>query len=144
MFKSKSRTMARNNEVDASAINIIRSGTEITGDIICKGDIRIDGKLYGNLKSEGKVVVGENGLVQGNVECAFATISGDMKVNITVNELLTLKSTANLVGEITTNKLQIEPGANFSGSCKMGAVVKGIENNNHSSNSKGNGASKTA
>jgi cytoskeletal protein CcmA (bactofilin family) len=143
MFKSKSRTMARNNEVDASAINIIRSGTEITGDITCKGDIRIDGKLYGNLKSEGKVVVGENGLVQGNVECVHATISGDMKVNITVNELLTLKSTANLVGEITTNKLQIEPGANFSGSCKMGAVVKGLDNN-HSMNNKGSEASKTA
>lgn len=136
--------MARNNEVDASAINIIRSGTEITGDIICKGDIRIDGKLFGNLTSEGKVVVGENGLVQGNVECAYATISGDMKVNITVNELLTLKSTANLVGEITTNKLQIEPGANFSGSCKMGAVVKGIENAKQAINSKGNETAKTA
>ena len=78
--------------------------------------------------SEGKVVVGENGLVEGTIECAYATISGGLKVNIKVNELLTLKSTANLVGEIATNKLQIEPGANFSGSCKMGAVIKGIEN----------------
>ncbi len=119
--------MARNNEMDASEINIIRSGTEIHGDIICKGAIRIDGKLFGNLKSEGKLVVGEQGLVEGNVECAFATLSGGLKVNIQVNELLTLKSSANLVGEITTNKLQIEPGANFSGSCKMGAVIKGIE-----------------
>ena len=51
MFKRKSNKMARNNEVDASAINIIRSGTEIHGDIICKGDIRIDGKLIGNLKT---------------------------------------------------------------------------------------------
>lgn len=144
MFNSKSKTMARNNEVDASAINTIRSGTEITGDIICKGDIRIDGKLFGNLKSEGKVVVGENGLVQGNVECAYATISGDMKVNLIVNELLTLKSTANIVGEITANKLQIEPGANFTGSCKMGAVVKGLENSKHSMNKKGNETSKTA
>ncbi len=127
MFMRKTNKMARNNEVDASAINIIRNGTEIHGDIICKGDIRIDGKLIGNLKSEGKVVVGENGLVEGTIQCAYATLSGGMKVSISVNELLTLKSTANLVGEITTNKLQIEPGANFSGSCKMGAVIKGIE-----------------
>lgn len=119
--------MAKSNEVDASAINIIRSGTEIHGDIICKGDIRIDGKLIGSLKSEGKVVVGENGLVEGTIECAYATVSGGLKVSISVNELLTLKSTANLVGEIATNKLQIEPGANFSGNCKMGAVIKGIE-----------------
>lgn len=127
--------MARNNEVDASEINNIRSGTEIKGDIVCKGDIRIDGKLIGDLTSEGKVVVGEQGLIEGNVVCAYATVFGSMKVNIKVNELLTLKSTANLVGEITTNKLQIEPGANFSGSCKMGAVVKGIEESQRSSGS---------
>jgi len=120
--------MARNNDMDASSINIIRSGTEINGDINCDGDIRIDGKLFGNLKSDGKVVVGEHGVVEGTIECAYATISGGVKVNIIVNELLTLKSTANLLGEITTNKLQIEPGANFSGNCKMGAVIKGIDN----------------
>lgn len=125
---SKPNTMARNSEVDASSINIIRNGTEINGDITCKGDIRIEGKLIGNLNTEGKLVVGESGIIEGNVVCANATISGGIKVNISVNELLVLKSTANLVGEIVTNKLQIEPGANFSGSCKMGAVIKGIEN----------------
>ena len=119
--------MARiTNETDNS-INIIRSGTEIKGDIRCNGDIRIDGKLVGNLISEGKVVVGEQGVVEGTIKCANATISGGVKVNIAVNELLSLKATANLVGEISTNKLQIEPGANFSGNCKMGAVIKGID-----------------
>tara|TARA_R110000868_G_scaffold71505_4_gene209371 strand:- start:25 stop:432 length:408 start_codon:yes stop_codon:yes gene_type:complete len=124
--------MAKNTDVDASAINIIRTGTEITGDIICKGDIRIDGKLFGNLMSEGKVVVGDNGYVEGSVKCANATISGTLKVTITVKELLSLKATSNLIGEITTNKLQIEPGANFSGNCKMGAVIKGMESGNKS------------
>ena len=118
--------MARYNDSEGS-INIIRSGTEINGDINCRGDIRIDGKLIGNLVSDGKVVVGEEGIVEGNIKCSNATISGGVKVNIEVNELLTLKSTANLVGEINTNKLMIEPGANFSGSCKMGAVIKGID-----------------
>lgn len=128
MLTRNSTKMARNNEMEASAINIVRTGTEITGDINCKGDIRIDGKLHGNLNSEGKVVVGENGLIEGTINCAYADISGNVKANINVNELLILKSTANLVGEIVTNKLQIEPGANFSGSCKMGAVIKGLEN----------------
>ncbi len=132
MFKFNSTTMAKNTDVDASAINIIRTGTEITGDIICKGDIRIDGKLFGNLMSEGKVVVGDNGYVEGSVKCANATISGTLKVTITVKELLSLKATSNLIGEITTNKLQIEPGANFSGNCKMGAVIKGMESGNKS------------
>jgi cytoskeletal protein CcmA (bactofilin family) len=119
--------MARITNETENSINIIRGGTEIKGDIICKGDIRIDGKLVGNLVSEGKVVVGEQGVVEGTIKCANATISGGVKVNIVVNELLSLKSTANLVGEISTNKLQIEPGANFSGNCKMGAVIKGID-----------------
>ena len=90
MFKSKQKNMARNNEADASAINIIRSGTEIIGDIVCKGDIRIDGKLSGNLKSEGKVVVGENGVIEGSVQCVNATVSGGVKVNIQVEEVLNL------------------------------------------------------
>ncbi|MFT5666919.1 MAG: cytoskeletal protein CcmA (bactofilin family) [Vicingaceae bacterium] len=128
MFKRKSSTMARNNEIDSSAINHIRLGTEITGDINCKEGIRIDGKLVGNLKCAGKIVVGESGLIEGTIECANAIIEGDIKGSTIVNELLTLKATSNLVGDITTNKLQIEPGANFSGSCKMGAVIKGIEN----------------
>lgn len=127
MFQLKTRNMAKNNDVDVSAINTIRNGTEIKGDISCKGDIRIDGRLIGNLKSEGKVVIGENGFVEGSIDCINATVSGSLKVNITVNELLFLKSTANLVGEIVTNKIQIEPGANFSGNCKMGAVIKGME-----------------
>lgn len=131
MFKTNTKGMARNNDLDASAINIIRSGTTITGDIDCEGDIRIDGKLFGHLKSEGKVVVGEQGVVEGTIECAYATISGGVKANINVNELLSLKATANLVGEIVTNKLQIEPGANFSGNCKMGAVIKGIDTNSN-------------
>lgn len=126
MLSNKEKKMARYNDSDSS-INIIRSGTEINGDINCRGDIRIDGKLVGNLISDGKVVVGEEGVVEGNIKCANATISGGVKVNIQVNELLSLKSTANLVGEINTNKLMIEPGANFSGSCKMGAVIKGID-----------------
>jgi len=122
--------MARNNETDTSAINIIRQGTDIVGDITCKGDIRIDGKLKGTLNCDGKVVVGEGGLIEGTITCKNADISGSVKVSISVKELLTLKSTSNLVGDISTNKLQIEPGANFSGNCKMGAVVKGIESSN--------------
>lgn len=130
MFKKSIGNMARNNETDTSAINIIRQGTDIVGDITCKGDIRIDGKLKGTLNCDGKVVVGEGGIIEGTIACKNADISGSVKVSISVKELLTLKSTSNLVGDINTNKLQIEPGANFSGNCKMGAVVKGIENSN--------------
>ncbi len=120
--------MARNNEVENPAINIIRKGTEIKGDVKCAGDIRIDGVLNGTLYSEGKVVVGQSGIIEGEVTCKNADISGNIKANIVVRELLQLKTTANIAGDINTNKLSIEPGANFTGTCNMGSVVKGINN----------------
>lgn len=128
MFKKKVNKMARNNEVENPAINIIRKGTEIKGDVTCSGDIRIDGILNGTLNSEGKVVVGASGIIEGEVTCKNADISGNIKANIIVRELLQLKATANIAGDINTNKLSIEPGANFTGTCNMGSVVKGINN----------------
>lgn len=119
--------MARNNEVESPAINIIRKGTEIKGDITCSGDIRIDGTLSGILISEGKVVVGNSGVIDGEVTCKNADISGTIKAKIAVKELLQLKSTANILGDINTNKLSIEPGATFTGSCNMGTVVSSIQ-----------------
>jgi len=128
MFKKTAKKMARNNEAENPAINIIRKGTEIKGDVKCTGDIRIDGILNGTLNSEGKVVVGQSGVIEGEVTCKNADISGNIKASIVVRELLQLKTTANISGNINTNKLSIEPGANFTGSCNMGSVVKGINN----------------
>ena len=119
--------MARNNEAESPAINIIRKGTEITGDVTCSGDIRIDGRLKGTLNSQGKVVVGESGVIDGEIICKNADISGTIKAKLVVKELLQLKVTANIHSDINTNKLSIEPGANFTGSCNMGSVVKGIK-----------------
>src|SRR5680860_982968 len=120
--------MARNNEIEAPAINIIRKGTQISGDVTCTGDIRIDGVLNGTLISEGKVVVGESGVVDGEVTCKNADVSGKINAKIVVKELLQLKTTAKILGDINTNKLSIEPGANFTGTCNMGSVVKETKN----------------
>ena len=121
--------MAKNSESESLLGNMIKTGTEITGDIKCTGDIRIDGKLTGSLHTEGRVVVGESGRIEGDIKCKNADISGTIRANINVQELLSLKAACNLEGEISTNKLHIEPGANFTGSCNMGGVVKGIEEN---------------
>ena len=126
MFKKNANKMARNNEVENPAINIIRKGTEIKGDVTCAGDIRIDGALKGTLISEGKVVVGVSGIIDGEVTCKNADISGTIKAKLTVKELLQLKATAKINSDINTNKLSIEPGDNFTGSCNMGSVVKEI------------------
>ncbi|MFA6923629.1 MAG: polymer-forming cytoskeletal protein [Bacteroidales bacterium] len=116
--------MAKNNESENLTINLIGTGTIIKGDIKSNGDIRIDGTLIGSLESKGKVVVGPTGNIEGEVNCQNADISGIVKAQVTVTELITLKSTAKLTGDLLTNKLAIEPGANFSGTCNMNAPSK--------------------
>jgi len=108
-------------------INTIGSGTIVTGDIESKGDIRVDGILKGTVNTSGKVVLGKDGIVEGDVSCNNADIAGIVNAKITVTQLLLLKSTAKLNGDIVTNKLSIEPGASFTGSCSMGAVIKDIK-----------------
>ena len=109
------------------AINTIGAGTVVTGDVQSKGDIRVDGSLKGSLNTSGKVVLGKEGVIEGDVLCNSADISGTIKAKITVSQLLSLKATAKLNGDIITNKLSIQPGASFSGSCSMGAVMKDLK-----------------
>lgn len=120
--------MAKPNLPDTGSVNLIGAGTEITGDINTNGDIRIDGTMSGTLIVKGKLVLGSTGSIEGEISCQNADISGSIKGKIIVSELLTLKSTAKINGDIVTNKLAIEPGANFTGSCSMGGVVKDLKN----------------
>lgn len=124
MFNSKTTTTTRNTSQETGAVNIIGAGTAIDGDISCGGDIRIDGNLKGTINTRGKLVVGPSGIVEGEVFCQNADISGEIRGKVNVTELLTLKATAKLSGELVTGKLAIEPGADFSGSCAMADVVK--------------------
>ena len=126
MFTNNKDTMKKPFDT-SSVINMIGAGTVINGDIQSKSDIRIDGTLKGSVKTDGKLVVGEAGTVEGDVSCANADISGSLSAKITVSQLLSLKASAKLDGDIITNKLSIEPGASFSGSCSMGAVIKDIK-----------------
>ena len=122
------KAMAKNNEPESASINLIGAGTFIQGDIKTNGDIRIDGTLVGSINVKGKLVIGVSGNIDGETICQNADVSGAIKGKITVNELLSLKASAKLTGDIIANKLAIEPGANFSGSCSMGGVIKDIKN----------------
>jgi cytoskeletal protein CcmA (bactofilin family) len=117
--------MAKYNETDSTTINLISNGTDITGDIKSNGDIRIDGTLKGNLTTKGKVVIGPTGKVSGEVICKNSEVSGIVEGKITVGQLLNLKASSKILGDIATSKLSVEPGAIFSGNCKMS------ENDNH-------------
>jgi cytoskeletal protein CcmA (bactofilin family) len=106
-------------EVESNAINIINHGTLIKGDITATGDFRLDGTLEGNIQLNGKLVVGDSGVVNGNILCLNANIIGTVNGNLSVKELLSLNATARVKGDILINKLSIEPGAVFTGKCRM-------------------------
>ena len=126
MFSKPNPNMAQTNEKNSGVVNAIGQGSTIKGDIITDGDLRIDGTLKGTINTKGRLVLGESGLVEGEIICQNALISGTVKAKIQVTELLSLRAKANLHGDIITNKLSVEPGANFTGSCSMGASVKNI------------------
>ncbi|MDZ7743544.1 MAG: polymer-forming cytoskeletal protein [Bacteroidota bacterium] len=111
--------MAKSNGTENTAVNLIGVGTTIQGDIKSDGDFRIDGTLIGSIESKGKIVVGNSGKVEGEIKCKNADVSGKVSAKIYVEQLLSLKATADFSGELKTGKLAIEPGAKFTGSCEM-------------------------
>lgn len=116
MFSDKQKPM----ESYGSQPNRIEKNTVIKGDITSQADFRIDGKLEGNVKTSGKVVIGKDGLIKGKVECVNADIEGNFNGELYVSELLALKSSAKIEGTVNVSKLAVEPGATFNASCNMG------------------------
>lgn len=110
-----------------STSNTIGKGTTIIGDIETFGNIRIDGKIKGNIKTKSKLVLGNSSHVEGNILAQNAEIEGEVIGTIEVSEVLVLKPSANIKGDIITGKFVVEPGAMFNGSCKMGEKAKEIK-----------------
>jgi cytoskeletal protein CcmA (bactofilin family) len=104
-------------------MNQFGQGTTITGDVSTEGDVRIDGKVSGNVTSKSKTVVGVTGIIEGDILCQNAYIDGRVKGNIEVTELLILSKTAHVTGDIKIKKLVVEEGATFTGKCIMGMSV---------------------
>lgn len=109
--------------------NRVLSGTSLEGEVKSDGDFRVDGSIKGTIDITGKLVIGERGQVEGEVRCGSANISGKFQGTLKVEELLSLEASAHLHGDVITSKLSILPGAEFSGSCSMGAVVRQMEKN---------------
>lgn len=107
------------NTMESPARNLIGKGTVIKGDVESSGDIRVDGRLLGSLRSNGKIVVGQTGVVEGDLTCKQADISGVVKGILKCDELTSLKSTSKVEVDLVTKQLLIEVGAVFTGKCVM-------------------------
>ena len=102
--------------------NVIGITTEITGDITSDGDFRIDGKVEGNIKTSGRLIIGIDGVVKGTIDCVNADIEGKISGKLTCSGTLSLKASAVIDGEVYLEKLAVEPGATFNATCSMKGV----------------------
>jgi cytoskeletal protein CcmA (bactofilin family) len=129
MFGTKDNTASQPTASKTSApapsgANILVKGTSVEGKIISEGDIRIDGVLHGSLDCKAKVVIGTTGVVDGDIICQNALIEGKFDGKLIVKEMLSLRGSAQVTGEVHTQKLVVEAGALFNVTCKMGGNDK--------------------
>lgn len=99
--------------------NVIAKGTLIQGDVISDGDLRIDGEVKGTIRSRSKVMVGPDGLVDGDVECVHAEVLGRVKGSLKVQDHLYLRGNARMEGDVLTTHFEMEPSVRFNGKCTM-------------------------
>lgn len=126
MFSNNQKEKVKTEEASNSS-SIIGKGTSVEGDLKTVGNIRIEGDVKGNVHCKAKIALGQSSYVEGIVYAQNAEIAGEIQGSIEVSELLILRPTAVIHGDIVTNKLVVESGATFNGSCRMGVTVNEMD-----------------
>ena len=114
-------------ESQSTTSNIISRGTILEGNIKTPGNLRIEGRVIGNLVTKSKAALAQSSYVDGNILAKNAEVAGEVKGKVEVSGMLILKPTCVIHGDIVTNKLIVESGATFNGGCKMGANLDEIK-----------------
>ena len=127
MFSSKDKKPQKTKVMER---NVVAKNTTIVGDIKSDGDFRIDGTLEGTLITNGRVIIGADGVVKGKVEATNADIEGKFSGELLVSNTLTIKTTADISGDVVIAKLSVEPGASFNATCAMKGAIKELKSNN--------------
>ena len=125
MFNNKNKTDMQPEKTNGggNGTTLIGAGTTLKGDINSNSDLRIDGTVIGNIQSASKIIVGANGVVEGDITGIQADIVGKVSGNIRAKELLQLRGECEVTGNLYAGKLQVEPTATFNGQCHMGNNV---------------------
>jgi len=123
MFNTKNKTDMQQEKTSGNGTTLISAGTSIKGDISSNSDLRIDGMIVGNISCSAKIVIGANGVVEGDISGNQADIVGKVSGNIRTKELLQLRGESVVSGNLYAGNLQVEPSATFNGQCHMGANI---------------------
>ena len=104
-------------------INMIGEGTLFEGTLRADSNVRVSGHIKGKLDIEGRAIVTQEGVVEGELHATDADVAGSVQGEIHVSERLMLKSTARVDGNIESGRIKVEEGALFSGQCNIGEQV---------------------
>ncbi len=126
MFGNNNRETAKENTEQNNSETRIGKGATLTGDIETHGNIRLDGRVNGNIRCKARVVFGEGAKLKGNLMAQNAEVFGEVEGKVEVTDILTLKQTAVIKGDIVCNKFVVETGATFNGKISMGNAAKDI------------------
>ncbi|MDY0884137.1 polymer-forming cytoskeletal protein [Dongia soli] len=115
---NKDKTNADNSRQTAKAgmLSIISADLRISGDLICQGDIQIDGQVEGDIRS-GSVVIGEGAVVTGSIQSEHVRVCGKLIGQIKADNVV-LEKTAHVTGDVLHHSLAIAQGAFLEGACK--------------------------
>src|SRR4051812_2137165 len=117
--RTSSTTEHKNHMAEHSGKDILSSDVEIKGSIKFQKELLIDGKVEGDINSEGVLTVGENADIRGEVKTKSIVVFGKVQGNITVTERCELKSKCTLQGDLKAARLVIEEGATFIGKSEV-------------------------
>jgi cytoskeletal protein CcmA (bactofilin family) len=131
MFGSKRPESDTNNNYKSSStssVNLLAADTTFEGKAKSEGDIRIDGTYKGDLNCQAKVIIGPSGHFEGTIQCINAVIEGQFTGNLQVKELLEVRDSGKIKGDISTGKLMVQAGALFDVQCHMGSNASNSTN----------------
>lgn len=102
-----------------NTVSRLAGGTVFKGEITSPNDVRIDGTFEGKIVSEGRVVIGEDAVINGDIDCFNLDMLGTIEGNMYVRDTLSLKDGCRVNGNIQTRRLWVELGSSFNGNCSM-------------------------
>jgi cytoskeletal protein CcmA (bactofilin family) len=105
--------------------NVLSSDVEIKGSVKFTNDLVIDGKIEGQISSEGNLTIGENARIKAEISTATIIVYGKVHGNLTATDRIELKASAEVVGDIKAKVLSIEAGAIFVGKSTVGSPAQG-------------------
>lgn len=118
---------AKVSNTGTEGLTTIAQGTTITGGIVIEGNMRLDGFIEGNISCKGKIVIGPQGKVKGDIQCGIAMLHGTLQGDVHATESLIMKSGCIMNGDVYTCKLEIESQAQFNGTCNTVKESEPIE-----------------